>query len=87
MNRGVFGRPLMRGGELIDPIYRDAALRSLEDMEKEAVRFEERAERKLKLVSAGVYDEEFVKLEVAIWRTQAKQIREQAEILRKKIYE
>jgi hypothetical protein len=72
---------------LIDPRYRDAALRSLEDMENEAVRFEERAERKLKLVAAGVYDEDFVKLEVTIWRTQAKQIREQAEILRKKILE
>jgi hypothetical protein len=68
-------------------MYRNAALRSLEEMEKEAVRFDERAERKLKLVDAGVYDENFVKLEVTIWKNQAKQIREQAEILRKKIYE
>jgi aminoglycoside phosphotransferase len=68
-------------------MYRDAALRSLEEMEKEAVRFDERAERRLKLVEAGVYDENFLKLEVTIWKNQAKQIREQVEILRKKIYE
>ena len=72
---------------MIDPGYRASALRSLEEMEKEAIRFEERADRKLKLAAAGVYDEDFVKLEVTIWRTQAKQIREQAELLRKKIYD
>lgn len=72
---------------MIDPKYRDAALRSLEEMEKEAARFDERAERKLTLASAGVYDENFVKLEVTIWKNQAKQIREQVEILRRKIAE
>ena len=39
-------------------------------MEKEAVRIEERAERKLELTGTGVHDDEFLKLEVIIWRVQ-----------------
>ena len=72
---------------MIDPAYRPAAFRSLEEMEKEAIRIEERADRKFGLTGTGVHDEEFLKLEIIIWRSHAKRIREHAEALRKKIDE